>query len=177
MWASQLPYGIFTCEKWYEPVVNLTKWSRRVSDSSSASFPELEICFSMAYCTRLPVLNKSCLRKEPEWFPLKYLQERIDDFHRLFGLVLKNLQKWPSPPDFIALCYEVLGIWDSLGEILGRAGMRGIRSGDVVWVRKDAGKIIYVFTEQELRGGIKGESRDDVLYQMSGNSYYGCIPS
>ena len=91
----------------------------------------------------LPVLNKSCLRKEPEWFPLKYLQERIDDFHRHFGLVLKNLKKRPSPPNFIAHCYEVLGIWDNLGEILGRASMRGIGSSDVVWVRKDVGKRIF----------------------------------
>ena len=111
----------------------------------------------------LPVLNKLCLREEPEWLPLKYLQERIDDFHRLFGLVLKNLQKWPSPPDFIALCYEVLGIWESLGEILCGAGMCGIGSSDVVRVRKDAGKRIYVFTEQELRGGIEGESGNNIL--------------
>ena len=41
--------------------------------------------------------------------------------------------------------------------------MCGIGSSDVVRVRKDAGKRMYVFTEQELRGGIEGESGDNVL--------------
>lgn len=90
-------------------------------------------------------------------------QKRINDFHGLFNLVLENLEKGPSPPEFGAFRSDVLSISKCLGKVFCCAGLCGIQMGNVVWIRKHAGKRINTCSEQELHRSVEGESRDHVL--------------